>query len=213
MSPRPRTRSTARHEGATVPTSVVLEELFRDAPPDYVTIAWLIGSLRKRSFGLVMLLIALVGLAPGVSVLIGVLLGFPALQMILGQESPSLPRFISVRRIATPKIAGLVHRAIPLLKRLETIIHPRWPTPFEATKRGVGLIVLLLAATLIWPFPFSHVIPALVIMLLSFAYLEEDGVLLCISLAAAIISFSITAATVWATVRATGLLEKLLWEM
>ena len=213
MSQRPRTRSTARHEGATVPTSVVLEELFRDAPPDYVTIAWLIGSLRKRSFGLVMLLIALVGLAPGVSVLIGVLLGFPALQMILGQESPSLPRFISVRRIATPKIAGLVHRAIPLLKRLETIIHPRWPTPFEATKRGVGLIVLLLAATLIWPFPFSHVIPALVIMLLSFAYLEEDGVLLCISLAAAIISFSITAATVWATVRATGLLEKLLWEM
>ena len=213
MSQRPRTRSTARHEGAAVPTSVVLEELFRDAPPDYVTIAWLIGSLRKRSFGLVMLLIALVGLAPGVSVLIGVLLGFPALQMILGQESPSLPRFISVRRIATPKIAGLVHRAIPLLKRLETIIHPRWPTPFEATKRGVGLIVLLLAATLIWPFPFSHVIPALVIMLLSFAYLEEDGVLLCISLAAAIISFSITATTVWATVRATGLLEKLLWEM
>jgi hypothetical protein len=213
MSQRPRTRSAACHEGAAVPTSVVLEELFRDAPPDYVTIAWLIGSLHKRSFGLVMLLIALVGLAPGVSVFIGVLLGFPALQMILGQESPSLPRFISVRRIATPKIAGLVHRAIPLLKRLETIIHPRWPTPFEATKRGVGLIVLLLAATLIWPFPFSHIIPALVIMLLSFAYLEEDGVLLCISLAAAIISFSITAATVWATVRATGLLEKLLWEM
>jgi hypothetical protein len=213
MSQRPRTRSTACHEGAAVPTSVVLEELLKDAPPDYVTIAWLIGSLHKRSFGLVMLLIALVGLAPGVSVFIGVLLGFPALQMILGQESPRLPPFIARRRIPTPKIAGLVHRAIPLLKRLETIIHPRWPTPFEATKRGVGLIVLLLAATLIWPFPFSHIIPALVIMLLSFAYLEEDGVLLCISLAAAIISFSITAATVWATVRATDLLEKLLWEM
>jgi hypothetical protein len=213
MSQRPRTRSTACHEGAAVPTSVVLEELFKDAPPDYVTIAWLIGSLHNRSFGLVMLLIALVGLAPGVSVFIGVLLGFPALQMILGKESPSLPPFIALRRIPTPKIAGLVHRAIPLLKRLETIIHPRWPTPFEATKRGVGLIVLLLAATLIWPFPFSHVIPALVIMLLSFAYLEEDGLLLCISLAAALVSFSITAATVWATVRATGLLEKLLWEM
>jgi hypothetical protein len=213
MSQRPRTRSTACHEGAAVPTSVVLEELLKDAPPDYVTIAWLIGSLHKRSFGLVMLLIALVGLAPGVSVFIGVLLGFPALQMILGQESPRLPPFIALRRIPTPKIAGLVHRAIPLLKRLETIIHPRWPTPFEATKRGVGLIVLLLAATLIWPFPFSHIIPALVIMLLSFAYLEEDGMLLCISLAAAIISFSITAVTVWATVRATGLLEKLLWEM
>jgi hypothetical protein len=40
----------------------------RDAPPDDVTIAWLLGSLHKRSFGLVMLLIALVGLVPGVSV-------------------------------------------------------------------------------------------------------------------------------------------------
>jgi hypothetical protein len=79
MSQRPRSRSNACHEGAHVPTSVVLEELFRHAPPDYVTIAWLIGSLHKRSFGLVMLLIALVGLVPGVSVFIGILLGFPAL--------------------------------------------------------------------------------------------------------------------------------------
>jgi hypothetical protein len=33
-------------------------------------------------------------------------------------------------------------------------------------------------------------------MLVSFAYLEEDGVLLCIFLAAALASFAITAATV-----------------
>lgn len=45
------------------------------------------------------------------------------------------------------------------------------------------------------------------------AYLEEDRVLLCVSLAAALASFSITAATVWATVKATGLLEKLLWDV
>jgi hypothetical protein len=95
----------------------------------------------------------------------------------------------------------------------ETIIHPRWHTPFETTKRGVGSIILLLVATLLSPLPFSHIIPALVIMLVSFAYLEEDGVLLCVSLAAALASFAITAATVWATVSATGLLEKLLWEM
>jgi hypothetical protein len=176
MSSHPRSTSNACLKGGHVPTSVVLEKLLRDAPPDDVTIAWLIGSLSKRSFGLVMLLIALVGLVPGVRVFIGILLAFPAFQMMLGQESPSLPRFIARRRIPTPKIARLVHRTIPLLKRLETIIHPRWHPPFEATKRVVGLIILLLAATLIWPFPFSHIVPALVIMLVSFAYLEEDGV-------------------------------------
>jgi hypothetical protein len=193
-------------------TSVVLEALLRDAPPDHVTIAWLVTRLHKRSFGLVMLLIALVSLVPGPSAFLGILLAFPALQMILGQESPSLPRFIALRRIPTPKIARLVRRAIPLLRRLETIIHPRWHMPFDATKRGSA------RSSFCWPQPSfcrfrCHIIPALVIMLVSFAYLEEDGVLLCMSLAAALASFAITAATVWATVRATGLLEKLLWEM
>jgi hypothetical protein len=36
MSQRSRSRSNACHDGARVPTSVVLEELFRDAPSDYV---------------------------------------------------------------------------------------------------------------------------------------------------------------------------------
>jgi hypothetical protein len=38
--------------------------------------------------------------------------------------------------------------------------------------------------------------PALVIILFSFAYLEEDGVLLCIALAAAPVVFMIAAGTI-----------------
>jgi hypothetical protein len=193
-----------------VPTSAMLEELLKEAPPDHVTLAWLTGSLRERSFGLVMLIMALAGLVPGASTFIGILLGFPAVQMILGRESPGLPRFINSRRVPTRRVVRLFHRAIPLLKRMEKLIRPRWRTPFETTKRIVGVVVLLLAATLVSPFPFSHVIPALVIMLISFAYLEEDGALLCISLGAALVSLAITSATVWATIRATGLLERLL---
>jgi hypothetical protein len=192
-----------------VPTSVMLAQLLKDLPQDQVSPAWLIGRLEKRSFGLVMLLLALVGLLPGVGIVIGILLAFPAVQMILGRETPNLPRFLSSRRIATRHLARLATRTIPLVRRMEALIRPRLHTPFQATKRFVGLIVLLLAATLIWPFPFSHIIPALVIMLISFAYLEEDGVLLCISLAAALLSLSITAATVWATVRATSLIERI----
>jgi hypothetical protein len=39
------------------------------------------------------------------------------------------------------------------------------------------------------------------------AYLEEDGALLCISLEAALSSLAITSAIVWATIRATDLLD------
>lgn len=190
-----------------VPTSVVLEELLNDAAPDRVTLLWLMSSLRKRSFGLLMLLMALVALVPGASIFMGVLIGFVAVQMILARERPGLPRFLTSRRIPTRQLARLIHRVVPLLRRMEKLIHPRWNTPFEATKRAVGFVVLLLAASILSPFPFSHVFPALVIMLLSFAYLEEDGVLLCISLGAALASLTITAAIIWGAIRTAVLLD------
>lgn len=85
----------------------------------------------------------------------------------------------------------------------------RWTTPFEATKRGVGLVVLLLAATLLAPNPLGNIVRALVIVLLSFAYLEEDGIALAIALAAALASFALVGAAAWATLRGIDLLERL----
>jgi len=65
---------------------------------------------------------------------------------------------------------------------------PRWHTPLQATKRLVGAVVVILSATLVFsPIPLSNVLPALVIVLISLAYLEEDGLLLLIALLAALI--------------------------
>ena len=55
------------------------------------------GSLRKRSFGIIMLLLALVAIAPGVSIVAGLLLMIPAFQMIAGQTAPVFPRVIAAR--------------------------------------------------------------------------------------------------------------------
>lgn len=188
-----------------VPTSVILEGLARDAPAGEVSLEWIVENLGERSFGIVMLLISLVGLVPGTSPLVGILLAVPAVQMILGRQEPVLPRRIAARRLSTRRLARVLERLIPVLRRMERVVRPRWGTPFEATKRVVGVVILLLCATLFAPIPFSQVIPALVIMLLAFAFLEEDGVLLCIALVAAVISVAITSAAVWGTIEA-GLL-------
>jgi hypothetical protein len=191
-----------------IQTSVALTQLLDDAPADRVSLAWLISRLGNRSFGLLMLIVAFFGLAPAIAMLAMLLLPFPAIQMILGHDRPDLPHFLARRSIPTQRVARLALWAIPLLKRMEVVIRPRWPTPFQTTKRLVGLTILLLAVTLLAPFPFN-IVPTLVIMLISFAYLEEDGLLLCISLVAALLSFLITAGTVVATVRTTGFLEGL----
>lgn len=188
-----------------VPTSVILEGLVRDAPDGDVTLEWIVGHLGERSFGIVMLLVALVGLLPGIASLVGVLLAIPAIQMILGRGQPVLPGRIARRRISAPKAARLFGRLIPVLRWLERFVRPRWRTPFEATKRVVGVVILLLCATVIAPIPFNHLIPLFVIMLLAFAFLEEDGILLCIALFGAAVSLAITAGAVWGAIEA-GLL-------
>jgi len=98
---------------------------------------------------------------------------------------------------------------LPVLRMIETLIHPRLPTPFRMTKRLVGSIVLLLAISLIWPVPLINIFPALVIAMISLAYIEEDGLLLCISVVAALVSLAFTAAIVWATIEAPAMIERL----
>jgi len=186
---------------AFVPTSVLLQRLHDEAPADHFTLDWLMGSLRKRSFGVIMLLLALVAIAPGVSMVAGLLLMIPAFQMIAGQPAPIFPRRVAAHPFPTRHLAALVQRGVPVLRYLEKMIHPRWPTPFEATKRLVGAVIVILNATLLFtPLPLSNIVPAIVIALISLAYLEEDGLLLSIGLAAAVIVLAVELVVVWQTV-------------
>ena len=181
-----------------VPTSVLLQRLHDEAPTDHFTLGWVMRSLHKRGFGLILLLLAVVAIAPGISIVAGLLLMIPAFQMIAGQPAPVFPRRIAVRPLPTRHLAALVQRAVPVLRYLEKFIHPRWPTPLEATKRLVGAVVVLLNITLLFtPVPVSNVVPALVIALISLAYLEEDGFLLSIALLASVIVLAVEIVAVW----------------
>src|SRR6476620_5879344 len=61
-----------------VATSVLLQRLHDEIPADWFTLGWLMHSLHKRSFGIIMLLLALVAIAPGLSIVAGLLLVIPA---------------------------------------------------------------------------------------------------------------------------------------
>jgi hypothetical protein len=89
-----------------------------------------------------------------------------------------------------------------VLRYLEKVIHPRWPTPFEPTKRLIGAVVVILSASLVFiPIPLSNVIPALVIALIALAYLEEDGLLLAIGMLNAGVVVMVELAAIWETIR------------
>ena len=148
-----------------------------------------------------MLLLGLVAVAPGISIAAGMLLMIPAIQMMAGKLAPVFPRRIAERSFPTRRLASLVQRCLPVLRHLERVIHPRWRTPPGATRRIVGIVVALLGVTLVVsPIPFTNIVPALLVALISIAYLEEDGALLSAALSVAVITLAVAAMTVWETV-------------
>jgi hypothetical protein len=78
------------------------------------------------------------------------------------------------------------------------VVYPRCPTPPEVTKRVVGITVLMLSARLLLiPIPFSNILPALLIALISLAYLEEDGLVLSIGLLVACVVLALDLGVAW----------------
>ena len=104
---------------------------------------------------------------------------------------------VRVNEYTHPRLAGQDREAV----------HPRWPMTFEVAKRAIGVMVLLLTIVLLLtPVPLSNVAPAMVISLISLAYIEEDGLLLSAALLAAIILIGESAA-VWGTIVGVALIS------
>jgi hypothetical protein len=193
-----------------LPSSRVLEDLVHQAPADYFTLGWLLSTLHQRSFGVVMLFLGLLATAPIGSSVPGLMLAAVAVQMIMGGREPVFPRFITAQSLPTQYLSRLGGRAIPVLRYVEKAVHPRWPTAFEAARRLVGVIVLLLtAALLLTPIPLSNIAPAIVIILISLAYIEEDGLLLCVALVAAVVLISVASAAIWGTIFSAALISSI----
>jgi hypothetical protein len=182
-----------------VHTSDLVARLMKEAPEDSVDLDWLLHHLRHRSFGLLLLILAIVMAIPGLGVIASFLIAFPAVEMILGRHRPALPGFFVNRAIPTRHFTKWAERSLPLLRFVETFSRSRWHTPVQATKRAVGLVVFLLALCSIWPIPLLNIVPALTIVLISIAYLQQDGLLLGIAFAIAIASLLVFVLVLWAS--------------
>jgi hypothetical protein len=177
--------------------STVLQDLSDQAPADQFTLRWLLGRLDSRAFGIVIFLLALVGMMPGVCVLAAVLLLIPAAEMIAGHPGPTFPRAIADHPFPTRHLINAVRRVVPLLGHFERAIHPRWQIPLEITKRAGGVVVLLMALLLVTPLPMIQVVPASVIAIVALAHIEDDGLLLTIALAFAVAVLAVAFVAIW----------------
>jgi hypothetical protein len=182
-------------------TSAILQRLHDELPAEHFTLRWLLAELPGRSFGIIMLILAVVAIAPGVCIVAGVLLLILAGQIIWGRSAPFFPRFITARQLPTRYLAAVMARAVPVLRRIERVIHPRWSAVLVPMRRiAAGIVILLCTLMVLAPIPFVSVVPAVSVALIALAYLEEDGLLLAVALLTALIVLAMGSFAVWGVI-------------
>ena len=178
-------------------TSRALGRLLDEAPPDRISVAWISAQLESRSFGFVMLVLALAGLAPGIASVSGFLLAVPSLQMIAGRHALSLPEFLSKRSASTAGFAKWVRRLIPVFATIERVVPSSAHGRLLRATRLIGVVDLLLAIAIIVPVPFAYIPPTLAIVAISFAQIEDSVALLAIALAIAAVAMAFVGLVSW----------------
>lgn len=174
-------------------TSALLRRVLAELPMNDVPLDYLTRQLRRRSFGGIVMLLALLGLLPGISLLAGLIVLVPGFQMLIGFPAPILPRIIRERTLEREQLCALGDRIIPWIERIERYVRPRWLTLLVLPlPQIVGLTVLCLGILLTLPIPFSNFLPAFALLCLSLGLLERDGLVLCLGLAIAVVAMAIS---------------------
>ncbi|MGB8366114.1 MAG: exopolysaccharide biosynthesis protein [Rhizomicrobium sp.] len=181
--------------------SAVLERLLAVLPNDRVSLGWFHDELPEHSFEMIAFILALIGVLPGASVMIGLAMVVPATGMMLS-NGVRLPSVMAERSISASQARYVIARAIPLLRSWEAADRRPHQRIWKLARPAVGLLALLLGMTLLVPVPLSNVLPALAIAGLALASFEGSFTLLCISAFAGASSLAVTGATLIAASQA-----------
>lgn len=153
---------------------------------------FIVVKMRRRSFGGLLLILAALGLIPGISTLAGLAMLVPAVQMAMGFRAPRLPRFIRRRRIGASALRALGGRAVPWIERIERYVRPRLiPLTMPPVQIAIGILTLGLALLVMLPVPFSNLPPALAVLCFSLGLFERDGLLIGLGLVLAVVALAI----------------------
>jgi hypothetical protein len=163
-----------------------------DQVKDRVSIGDLNSRLGDRAFGGLLICLAIPNLAPlppGSSTILAAPLIFAALQLAIGRESIWLPSVLRERSISRQALSHFVSFSVPLLKRAEQLIRPRYG--IFLNDRAIGAICLLLAVVLFLPIPFGNLLPALAVCAFGLSLLHRDGLAALIGVAITIVSLAV----------------------
>jgi len=120
---------------------------------------------------------------PGLSTAVVIPTGIISYQMLRGQEEISLPRWLLERSVPRSAFSACVSTILPFLEKAEGKVRPRWRwVSSRSAKRFIGFFILLTAAIIALPIPFTNMPFAIAIFIIALGLAEKDGALICLGL-------------------------------
>ncbi len=168
-----------------------LSSILRAVPDVFSTPEITIGELKKafsgRTYGVLLLVLALPNLipipAPGLSAALGAPLVLFTFQLMLGMQAPWFPKFIARRTMRRGDVKRVCDRIAPYIERLELLFTPRLQFLVRPpADRFIACICLVLSLMIMMPIPFGNALPALSICLFALGILQRDGMFVLVGI-------------------------------
>lgn len=168
----------------------------------------LLDALGDRGLASVLLLLAIPQVLP-TPLLLSNLLALPilavAVQMLLGCHSPWLPAWVLRRSLARDRLERGCARLVPLLRRIERLIRPRYSFVWSRWNgRLLGAACLAIALVSVAPLPFTGWVPGWALLLVALGLLQHDGLVVLAGLALGAVAVAIFLAVIAAGLLAVG---------
>ncbi|GGK22537.1 exopolysaccharide biosynthesis protein [Salinarimonas ramus] len=172
---------TPPHEPQHEPASAILARVGETAPGERIPLGDLVDALGERTFGLVMLVLALPCAIPflyGVPQIVSVPMVFVAAQLVIGRRALWLPQGLRARAFAKADYMAMIDRARPWLVRFEHLSRPRLGfLASGAAERVVGLAMLVASLSIAVPLPLTNTVPGIGVAIIAVGLIERDGLL------------------------------------
>lgn len=178
--------------------SDVLRNVVNGNNADYISVGEIKNSLHERGFGILLLVFAFplsipFPVPPGFTAVPSIPLILFSIQMIMGLDSPWLPKWVSKKKLKRSTLAAIIEKTAPYLMKVEKLLHPRFS--FSATRTGekfVGVVCLIFSISIAVPLPLTNFIPAMGITVISLGLLSKDGVTIIVGMVIGSIGITIT---------------------
>lgn len=199
---------SANKKEKKIVTTEILEDVVKKTTADKISIHDLIIAMDAGGFGLIMTIFSLpiiIPLPPPFPSLISVPMVVFSFQMMIGWQSPHLPKRLSNMSIKRKVLAMMVEKSAPYIRRAEGFVRPRLLFfSSDIFRRVIGAFCFIFSLSVLLPMPLSNFIPGMGVLIASFGLLSRDGVIILSGLILGCIGIAVTLTLVFLGVEALG---------